>query len=254
MARVTAPIVANQDAGSGLGHLFVGHSRRHFEGQSVSGRWNATPPSRANGFYRTVRFPSSGQRLMNWDTGRTALKLILLLRPAAGRGVCDGARTHRRRLVDAARRSGTGVALARYQERNVTSRLAAYCGTSVVGGVEWTGSMFATARGKSIRRGALSKAMRDICTRLKVERATPHDLRRTHGSTITALGFGRDAMNRVQNHKEGGIGSVYDRHGMLTKISGSWKPWPARSWRWWRATKSTATLSVWPGKLFKTNC
>ena len=41
---------------------------------------------------------------------------------------------------------------------------------------------------------------------------TPHDLRRTHGTTIAALGFGRDAMNWVQNHKEGGIGSVYDRH------------------------------------------
>ena len=32
-------------------------------------------------------------------------------------------------------------------------------------------------------------------------------------ATITALGFGRDAMNRIQNHKEGGIASVYDRHG-----------------------------------------
>jgi hypothetical protein len=42
--------------------------------------------------------------------------------------------------------------------------------------------------------------------------ATPHDLRRTHGTTITALGFGRDAMNRIQNHVEGGIASVYDRH------------------------------------------
>jgi hypothetical protein len=29
---------------------------------------------------------------------------------------------------------------------------------------------------------------------------------------VTALGFGRDAMNRVQNHKEGGITDVYDRH------------------------------------------
>ena len=29
---------------------------------------------------------------------------------------------------------------------------------------------------------------------------------------ITSLGFGRDAMNRIQNHKEGGIASVYDRH------------------------------------------
>ena len=65
------------------------------------------------------------------------------------------------------------------------------------------------------RRGiwGLDAAMRAACKKLKVERATPHDLRRTHGSTITALGFGRDAMNRIQNHKEGGIASVYDRHG-----------------------------------------
>ena len=54
--------------------------------------------------------------------------------------------------------------------------------------------------------------MRDICGKLRVEQATPHDLRRTHGSTITSLGFGRDAMNRVQNHREGGIADVYDRH------------------------------------------
>ena len=31
-------------------------------------------------------------------------------------------------------------------------------------------------------------------------------------STVTALGFGRDAMNRIQNHKEGGVASDYDRH------------------------------------------
>jgi integrase len=56
-------------------------------------------------------------------------------------------------------------------------------------------------------------AMRKACAKLGVERATPHDLRRTHGTTITALGFGRDAMNRVQNHVEGGVTSVYGRHG-----------------------------------------
>ena len=54
--------------------------------------------------------------------------------------------------------------------------------------------------------------MRAICTRLGIEKATPHDLRRTHGTKITGLGFGREAMNRVQNHKEGGIADVYDRH------------------------------------------
>ena len=59
----------------------------------------------------------------------------------------------------------------------------------------------------------LDIAMRDICDRLGIkDKVTPHDLRRTNGTTITGLGFGRDAMNRVQNHKEGGIASVYDRH------------------------------------------
>jgi integrase len=56
-------------------------------------------------------------------------------------------------------------------------------------------------------------AMRKACSKLGVERATPHDLRRSHGTKITALGFGRDAMNRIQNHVEGGIATVYDRHG-----------------------------------------
>jgi len=73
-----------------------------------------------------------------------------------------------------------------------------------------SGFVFAGPRGGPITR--LDDDMRTICAKLGVERATPHDLRRSHGSTITALGFGRDAMNRIQNHKEGGIADVYDRH------------------------------------------
>jgi integrase len=74
-----------------------------------------------------------------------------------------------------------------------------------------TGFVFAGPRGRPIAN--LHGAMRDICKKLGVaEPVRPHDLRRTHGSTITALGFGRDAMNRIQNHREGGIASVYDRH------------------------------------------
>jgi len=73
-----------------------------------------------------------------------------------------------------------------------------------------TGLVFAGPRGGGINN--LDATMRSICAELKAERATPHDLRRTHGTTIAALGFGREAMNRVQNHKEGGIASVYDRH------------------------------------------
>jgi integrase len=59
---------------------------------------------------------------------------------------------------------------------------------------------------------SLPAAMKKVCQNIGAERTTPHDLRRTHGSTITGLGFGREAMNRVQNHREGGIADVYDRH------------------------------------------
>jgi len=58
----------------------------------------------------------------------------------------------------------------------------------------------------------LHGSMRTICKMLKLERCTPHDLRRTHGTMITRLGFGREAMNRIQNHREGGIADVYDQH------------------------------------------
>jgi integrase len=64
-----------------------------------------------------------------------------------------------------------------------------------------------------IRRGQMQQEMRAICGELGVgEKVTPHDLRRTFCSMVTRLGFGRDAMNRVTNHKEGGIADVYDRH------------------------------------------
>jgi integrase len=59
----------------------------------------------------------------------------------------------------------------------------------------------------------LDEVMRAICAQLGVKnKVTPHDLRRTHGTTITSLGFGREALNRIQNHKEGGISSVYDQY------------------------------------------
>jgi integrase len=69
---------------------------------------------------------------------------------------------------------------------------------------------FVFGPGRPVR--GLDAVMRTICAKLGIERATPHDLRRSHGSTITALGFGRAAMNRLQNHREGGIADVYDRH------------------------------------------
>jgi integrase len=74
-----------------------------------------------------------------------------------------------------------------------------------------TGFVFAGPRGGPVT--GLDGAMRAICVKLGAERATPHDLRRTFSTTVTSLGFGRDALNRVTNHRQGGIATVYDRHG-----------------------------------------
>jgi integrase len=73
-----------------------------------------------------------------------------------------------------------------------------------------TGFVFAGPRGGPVT--GLDGAMRTACRKLGAERATPHDLRRTFSTTVTSLGFGRDALNRLTNHREGGIASVYDRH------------------------------------------
>jgi integrase len=62
------------------------------------------------------------------------------------------------------------------------------------------GLVFAGSRGVALT--GLDKAMRDICKTLGVERATPHDLRRTHGSTVTRLGF---AQGKDLDRKDFGI-------------------------------------------------
>lgn len=75
-----------------------------------------------------------------------------------------------------------------------------------------SGALFAGTRGRPLNP---ARVMKTACSELA--QARPHDLRRTHGTMITALGFGRSAMNRVQNHAEGGIASVYDRHSYASE-------------------------------------
>jgi integrase len=78
-------------------------------------------------------------------------------------------------------------------------------------GDEPTGFVFTGARGRPVT--PLDEDMREICKALRiVVPVTAHDLRRTHGSTVTRLKFGRDAMNRIQNHRERGVTDTYDRN------------------------------------------
>ena len=64
---------------------------------------------------------------------------------------------------------------------------------------------------KSAHRAGL--LLKKLVTELGIERVTPHDLRRTCLTTITRLGFGRDAMDRIANHRTSSVTDVYDRHG-----------------------------------------
>jgi integrase len=92
--------------------------------------------------------------------------------------------------------------------KKVQALLADLLGEDNIGG---TGFVFAGPRGAAVTQ--LDGTMRTISKKLAlVTPARPHDLRRTHGTKITGLRFGRDAMNRIQNHKEGGVTDIYDRH------------------------------------------
>jgi integrase len=78
-------------------------------------------------------------------------------------------------------------------------------------GTGTAGFVFASERGRRVDN--LDAAMREISTAKNLNPAvTPHDLRRTLGTTITARGHGRDAMDRILNHRKKAVTDVYDRH------------------------------------------
>jgi integrase len=67
------------------------------------------------------------------------------------------------------------------------------------------------AHGRTAKKS--SALMRELVAELGIERVTPHDLRRTCLTWVTRLGFGRDAMDRVANHRTSKVTDIYDRHG-----------------------------------------
>jgi integrase len=71
--------------------------------------------------------------------------------------------------------------------------------------------VFAKESGKAI--DGIEGAMRKITEACKFDpKVTAHDLRRTMGTTITGRGHGREAMDRILNHREKSVGDIYDRY------------------------------------------
>jgi len=66
--------------------------------------------------------------------------------------------------------------------------------------------------GQHIAETSVDHAIRENAEHFKVDHFTPHDLRRTAASMMTASGVQRLTVSKILNHVETGITSVYDRH------------------------------------------
>jgi integrase len=72
--------------------------------------------------------------------------------------------------------------------------------------------------GLVFKRDRAPRAMRGICAKLGVDnKVTPHDLRRTFGTFVTRMKFGRAAMDRILNHRDRSVGTVYDQYSYATE-------------------------------------
>jgi integrase len=73
-----------------------------------------------------------------------------------------------------------------------------------------SGFVFVNERNNAI--DDLDAAMREISRRLDPPAVWAHDLRRTFGSKVTGRGHGREAMDRILNHRKRSVTDTYDRH------------------------------------------
>jgi integrase len=61
-----------------------------------------------------------------------------------------------------------------------------------------------------------------------LENITPHDLRRTAASNMTALGISRLVASKILNHVETGVTAVCNRHGYDAEKCHALEAWSAR--------------------------
>lgn len=66
--------------------------------------------------------------------------------------------------------------------------------------------------GQHMAGEAVDHALRKHIKRLEIDYFTPHDLRRTAASHMTAAGIPRLVVSKILNHVENSVTSVYDRH------------------------------------------
>jgi integrase len=75
---------------------------------------------------------------------------------------------------------------------------------------------------------AINHALYKSLPRIGLENVTPHDLRRTAASNMTALGISRLTVSKILNHVETGVTAVYDMYGYDTEKRHALDAWCAR--------------------------
>ncbi len=84
-----------------------------------------------------------------------------------------------------------------------------------------------TADGPILAR-SINRAVYKTLPTVGLENITPHDLRRTAASNMTALGISRLVVSKILNHVETGVTAVYDRHGYDAEKRHALETWSAR--------------------------
>ena len=74
----------------------------------------------------------------------------------------------------------------------------------------------------------MTQAARRLVRRLKMDRWTPHDLRRTASTHMTGIGIDRHVVDRVLGHKDTTVLGIYDRHAYLDERRTALDAWGER--------------------------
>jgi integrase len=94
---------------------------------------------------------------------------------------------------------------------------------------ELTGSsrwLFPSPRdGQHIAETSVDHAVRENAEHFEVDHFTPHDLRRTAASMMTASGIQRMTVSKILNHVESSVTAVYDRHSYDNEKRGALSSW-----------------------------
>jgi integrase len=75
---------------------------------------------------------------------------------------------------------------------------------------------------------AVTRAMRVNLSRMGIDNATPHDLRRTAASHMTEMGIPRLVVSKVLGHSDGSITAIYDRFEYGPQKKQALDAWSAR--------------------------